>query len=321
MTQRIDEIFDLRYGHSLELNALSRVEPPNGLNFVSRAMGNNGVTARVAVDVQPAKAGEISVALGGNGVLSTFVQPEPFVCGRDVMILTAKKQSMSLSEKLWWARCIWVNRYRFSYGRQANRTLGSLLVPKEVPEWVNSTELPAYDGLAKAAGEPVPLVSPTGAKWRDFTLQELFEVKKGRRVTKADRTPGGTRFIGASEKNNGITDLADLSPIFAAGTMTVVYNGNSVGNAFYQDEVYFACDDVNVLVPRYPMSRWVQLFVAAIIKHGRSRFTYGYKWTLARMKTTPVRLPVDSKGSPDWAYMEAVMRGLPFSAAIAAAEQ
>lgn len=318
MTQRLDQIFDLRYGHSLELNTLTQVDPPDGVNFVSRAMGNNGVTARVAVDVEPAKPGEMSVALGGNGVLSTFVQPEPFVCGRDVMILKAKDLSMTVSEKLWWARCIWENRYRFSYGRQANRTLGSLLVPAEMPGWVNSIKLPTHDGLANAAGEPVAFIDPNGSGWLDFPLQDLFEVKKGRRVTKADRSPGATRFIGASEKNNGITDLADLAPIFPSGTMTVVYNGNSVGNAFFQDQDYFACDDVNVLVPKHPMSRWVQLFIAAIIKHGRSRFTYGYKWTLSRMKTTTVRLPMDANGDPDWAYMESFMKGLPFSAVIKA---
>lgn len=321
MTQRIDQIFDLRYGHSLELNALTRVDAPNGVNFVSRAMGNNGVTARV-LDTTSAsgRAGELTVALSGNGVLSTFVQPEPFLTGFHVMILSPKNPDMAISERLWWARCIWENRYRFSYGRQANRTLGSLLVPVEVPEWVYSTELPAHDGLAKAAGEPVALIAPTGPGWRNFTLQDLFEVKKGRRVTKADRSHGATRFIGASEKNNGITDLADLTPIFPSGTLTVVYNGNSVGNAFFQDQDYFACDDVNVLVPKYPMSHWVQLFIATIIKHGRSRFTYGYKWTLTRMKATKVRLPVDADGIPDWTYMESFMKGLPFSAAINAAQ-
>ena len=320
MTQRLDQIFDLRYGHSLELFALEQVNPPDGVNFVSRTMGNNGVTARVVVDVAPANPGELTVALGG-GVLSTFLQPEPFVCGYHVMILTAKNPSMTVSEKLWWARCIWENRYRFSYGRQANRTLGSLLVPAEVPEWVYSTELPTHDGLAKAAGNPVAFIDPTGAGWREFQLQDLFEVKKGKRVTKADRSPGTTKFIGASEKNNGITDLADLAPIFPPGTLTVVYNGNSVGNAFFQNQEYFACDDVNVLVPKVLMSCWVQLFIAAIIKHGRSRFTYGYKWTLARMNATTVRLPVGTDGKPDWGYMESLMKGLPFSATIDAAQQ
>ena len=319
MNQRLDHIFDLRYGHSLELNALSRVEPPDGVNFVSRSMGNNGVTARVAVDIEPAKSGEITVALGGN-VLTTFIQPEPFVCGRDVMILSPKNPAMTISEKVWWALCIMENRHRYSYGRQANRTLGSLLLPAKVPKWVHSTELPAHDGLAKSAGKSVAFTDPTGPRWSNFQLQELFEVKKGRRVTRADRIPGKTRFIGASENNNGVTDLADLDPIFPAGTLTVVYNGNSVGNAFFQDQEYFACDDVNILVPNCPMSRWVQLFIAAIIKHGRSRFTYGYKWTLARMKETTLRLPVDARGNPNWLYMESFMKGLPFSAVIDAAQ-
>ncbi|MYR27349.1 MULTISPECIES: restriction endonuclease subunit S [unclassified Streptomyces] len=314
--QRLDDIFHLRYGHSLELNALKRVHAPEGVNFVSRAMGNNGVTARVDVKVAPAKAGELSVALGGNGVLSTFVQPEPFVCGRDVMILTPIEPTMGITEKLWWARCIWENRYRFSYGRQANRTLGSLLVPDAVPGWVHQTQLPTHDGLAKSSAAPLALTDPHGQCWSNFTLGELFDIKKGKRLTKAERVPGKTRFVSASEKNNGITDMNDVPAIFPAGVLTVVYNGNSVGHAFYQDEPFFASDDVNVLLPKVSVSRWAQLFVAAIIKYGRTRFTYGYKWTLARMKQTVIRLPVKCSGEPDWDYMEAFMRGLPFSAAI-----
>jgi Type I restriction modification DNA specificity domain len=314
--QRLDEIFHLRYGHSLELNALHQVQAPDGVNFVSRAMGNNGVTARVDVTVAPAKAGEMSVALSGNGVLSTFVQPEPFVCGYHVMILTAINTAMTVEEKLWWARCIWLNRYRFSYGRQANRTLGSLLVPDEVPEWVGETSVPSHQGLMKSCEPPIEFSDPEGDRWHEFRLGDLFEVKKGKRLTKANRLPGSTRFVGASEKNNGITASAEVPPSHPAGLLTVVYNGNSVGYAFYQDEPFFACDDVNVLVPREPLSRWSQLFVAAIIRHGRSRFTYGYKWTLARMENTNIRLPVAEGMDPDWDYMERFMKGLPFSAAI-----
>lgn len=312
--QRLDALFDLRYGQSLELNTLNQVRPPDGVNFVSRAMRNNGVTARVITNVIPASAGEMSVALGGNGVLSTFVQPEPFVCGRDVMILKAKNPAMTTVEKLWWARCIWENRFRFSYGRQANRTLGSLPVPDAPPDWVAECTVPAHDGLARPAGPEVELTDPT--VWHDFTLGSLFVVHKGKRMTKADRRPGSTRFVGASEKNNGLTDMCDAIPNFDAGCLSVVYNG-SVGYAFYQDQPFFACDDVNVLVPRTPMSKWVQLFIAAVIKHDRSRYTYGYKWTLARMKVSTVRIPVDNAGEPDHQYMERVMQGLPFSAAVA----
>jgi hypothetical protein len=134
-------MFSLRYGQSLELNGLAKVQPPLGINFVSRSLENNGVTARVLTDAQPGATGELTVALGGS-VLATFVQPEPFVCGRDVMILTAKDPHMPIAQKLWWSQCILANRYRYSYGRQANRTLGDLLVPDEAPVWVRDVHVP-----------------------------------------------------------------------------------------------------------------------------------------------------------------------------------
>nr|WP_223875188.1 restriction endonuclease subunit S [Nanchangia anserum] len=313
----MDDIFDLRYGQSLELNSLTQVDAPDGVNFVSRARGNNGVTARVLPPGDVGRAGEITVALSG-GVLSSFVQPEDFVTGFHVMILTAKDPAMTLVEKLWWCRCIWENRRRFSYGRQANRTLGSLLMPEACPGWASAKEVPSNDALADGYQSRISLARRN--TWLDFRLDELFTLKKGKRVTKADRIPGATRFIGASEKNNGITDLCDLQPIFEAGTLTVPYNG-SVGFAFYQDEPYWASDDVQVLIPNSPVDKWALLFVSTMIRFEKDRFTYGYKWNLARMKATTIHLPATPAGDPDWDHMSAYMRGLPFSAAVARSEE
>jgi hypothetical protein len=104
------------------------------------------------------------------------------------------------------------------------------------PDWVFEIPLPTHEGLAQPADTPTALTDPNGGAWRDFQLGDLFDIKKGKRLTKADRLPGPTRFVGASEKNNGITDMNDVPVIFPADCLTVVYNGNSVGHAFYQDE-------------------------------------------------------------------------------------
>ena len=139
---RVDEIFDVRYGHSLELNRQVKVVPPDGVDFVGRAARNNGVTARIALPsgVVPGEPGEITVALGGQGgAMASFVQQSKFVCGRDVAILTPKDSAMTLGEKLWWCLCLWTNHYRYGFGRQANRTLSSLLLPSEVPSFVQET--------------------------------------------------------------------------------------------------------------------------------------------------------------------------------------
>jgi len=169
-----------------------------------------------------------------------------------------------------------------------------------------------FGGEEGSASEPIE----QSGKWAEFSLGEMFDIRKGKRVTKAERQPGATRFIGASERNNGVTGLVNLDPTFDAGCLTVPYNGASVGCAFYQDKPFFASDDVNVLLPLHGQDKFALLFVAAVIRHGRGRFTYGYKWTLDRMRASSVRLPADSQGKPDWNRMSTLSRSLPFGSAI-----
>lgn len=145
----VQDIFEIRYGHSLELNRLRRLsKAEGGIPFVSRIMGNNGVSAYVAPieGLPPTPGGVLSCALGG-GVLSTFLQERPFYSGRDLAYLLPKL-SFTTEELLFYCSCIWENRFRFSYGRQANRTLKSLLVPSRdsIPNWV-------YGSLARTADE------------------------------------------------------------------------------------------------------------------------------------------------------------------------
>lgn len=167
---------------------------------------------------------------------------------------------------------------------------------------------------ASSSFAPLPSLSSIES-WGDFALSDIFTIRKGRRVVSSERVSGHTRFIGASEHSNGITDMCDLDPIFEPHCLTVPYNG-SVGHAFYQDEAFFASDDVQVLYPKSEVSREALLFVAAILRFERTRFTYGYKWNMARMKKTVIKLPARQDGEPDWEYMSEYMNLLPFAAAL-----
>ncbi len=142
----VSSIFEVRYGLNMELNAL--VLDASGVNFVSRTARNNGVSARVRRQpgVEPLPAGLLTVA-GGGSVLETFVQPESFYSGRDLYYLVPP-EDMSLEEKLYYCVVIRSNRYRFNYGRQANRTLREIMVPARstVPQWVHSSFVEVVDG-------------------------------------------------------------------------------------------------------------------------------------------------------------------------------
>jgi len=132
----LSSLFSVTYGVNLELNKMLVDE--NGIPFVGRSDRNNGVTARVSLmtGVAPNPAGTLSVA-GGGSVLATFLQLEPYYSGRDLFYLTALAP-MTDDQKLYYCACIKSNRYRYSYGRQANKTLKELLIPAldDMPEWV-----------------------------------------------------------------------------------------------------------------------------------------------------------------------------------------
>ncbi|MGO4855645.1 restriction endonuclease subunit S [Phaeovulum sp. W22_SRMD_FR3] len=320
MTVALSEIFDVRYGHSLELNRLTRARFGEGVAFVSRKMGDNGISAFVEPipGVDPAPAGDLSCALGGNGVLTTHLQEQPFYVGRDVALLRPKVE-LSKSQILFYCFCVKVNRFRYSYGRQANKTLGAIQVPavSAIPDWVDSVDLDMFSGAdsPKVSGEVLPDLH--GKAWGLFGIKDLFDLRKGRRLTKAQLKlrPGDVPFIGAIDNNNGLSNFVDVA-IHDGCTITVVYNGAGVADAFFQPVPFWASDDVNVLYPKFELSADIALFLTTVIRKEKYRFSYGRKWHLERMLESQIHLPVDAKGEPDWVFMKGYIASLPFSSQI-----
>lgn len=314
---RVSELFDIDYGQSLSLNKLHQVSPDEGIAFVSRTAKNNGVSAWVSEvkDVAPLPAGLLTVCLRSrNYPLSTFVQPRPFYCGYHIFVLTPRK-SMSLPQKLWWAQCIAANRYRYNFGRQANRTLGSLMLPDEVPDWVEEAEIPIYSSDRKWDAVPEPDTQP----WKGYTLEDLFDLARGRHVLKRSMRPGSTAYIGASSTNNGVTAWIDEEPDYSGGQITLSNNG-SVGEAFYQPYPFIASGDVTVLKPKSHMSVGAALFICTVLYAERFRWNYGRKWAFNRMKRSVIRLPARDDGSPDWEQCREYMDSFPLADAVLATD-
>lgn len=315
----ISDLFTLEYGHSLELNRLEISTAPDAVNFVSRAARNNGVTARVRpiAGISPAPAGTITVALNGQGGAGVaFLQPFPYYCGFHVMVLRPKRR-MTEQEKLWWVMCITANRFRFGFGRQANRTLKDLVLPapETIPPWVSVTDTDRYQGADSPARPGAVMLSDTNS-WKMFMFDELFDIRKGQRLTKANMLTGDTPYVGASDTGNGITAKIGQAPIHKGGTISVSYNG-SVAEAFFQPEPFWATDDVNVLYPKgFALTPASALFLCTVIRLEKYRFNYGRKWHLERMRESVIKLPATSRGKPDWRYMEHYVNSLPYSSQI-----
>lgn len=145
------------------------------------------------------------------------------------------------------------------------------------------------------------------SNWKAFQICVLFEIQKGTRLTRANMRDGDIRYIGASSFNNGITAyIANDENIHESNTITLSYNG-SVGEAFYQDLPFWASDDVNVLYPKFPLSRNIALFIIPVLKCAGKRYAFVDKWKKEDMEQSVIYLPATPEGNPDFAFMENYM--------------
>lgn len=244
----------------------------------------------------------------------SYVSSEEFVPNSNVAVLMPKKE-MTLQEKIYYSLCITKNRYRFSYGRKPKGERLSktqLPSPDKIPIWVNEFDTThIQQSSLPVVNKKLPQLQTE--QWAWFELQELFDLKKGKRLTKANIKPGVTAFIGAIDSNNGLRERIQQEPIHDANTITVNYNGNGVAEAFFQPEPYWCSDDVNVLYPKFKLTPYVALFICTIIPKEKYRFNYGRKWHLERMNSSKIKLPVKTDGNPDFEYMEEYIKRVPFS--------
>lgn len=141
------------------------------------------------------------------------------------------------------------------------------------------------------------------SNWKLFKYADIFKIDKGKRLTKADMIPGNVNYIGATESNNGVTSkIGNTEFVFKGNKITVSYNG-SIANAFYQEQDFWATDDVNVLsLKGHTLNRNIAMFLTVLIEKEKYRFNYGRKWDKELMLKSEILLPQDG-GSPDWDYM------------------
>lgn len=287
----VSDYFDVQYGVNLELNKLEIDQ--NGIPFVSRTSKNNGVSAYVKKlpGVPPIPGGVITVAAGGS-VMESFLQPREFYSGRDVYYLTPKIP-MSNVEKLFYCVCLRKNKFRFSYGRQANRTLGDLLIPsiEEIPAWVRNFDFNSFaqDLLPNLDMEYEPKTMLEGDDILLTRLDDLFDIYNGIASSSVKRYPAPLSdeyipYIRPSKTQFSSIDAyvnkaeVDRKYIFPKGTLYVSTDGQGSHTYAYVSVGEFVPNsNVAVLMPKRKMGIQEKLFYAYCISMNRFKFSYGRK--------------------------------------------
>lgn len=310
---KLSAIFDIKYGNGFELNRLT-TNIHSGINFISRTARNNGVSAKVETipEVVPFKSGLITVSLGGS-VLEAFLQISDFYTGYHIFCLSPKID-LSEKQKLFYCLCIRANKYRYSYGRQANKTLGDILIPSisEIPAWVEKMQMPIIPSNKSLINKTFNLNTTT---WKYFRYDNLFSIERGKGIRIKDIVDGSTPFVTSIDSNNGISAYVDSKPMHNGDTITVNRNG-SVAEAFYQPKPFCSTEDVHVFNPKFKINKYVAFFLVTLIRMEKYRYSYGRKWGIERMRESLIKLPIDEKGNPDFQFIESYVKSLPYSSSL-----
>ncbi len=289
---KLSQMFDAKYGVNLELNKLEIVDrlDKESILFVSRTSKNNGVSAIVKIinDVVPNPGKTISVA-GGGSVLEAFYQPKPYYSGRDLYYLKPKI-SLTENEILFYCFCIRQNKFKYNFGRQANKTLNDILLPayEEIPKWVNEID---YKKILDFSLSNFSNKKTTRKRIRKNLIKvcELFNPINGLASSQVTRyeSKESEDFIPYLRPSNSqdtsidaFVDKKEVSSkyIFPPNTLYVSTDGQGSHSYSYVSVFEFVPNsNIIVLIPKIEMSLQEKIYYAIAITRNRFKFSYGRK--------------------------------------------
>ena len=310
---KLNELFDVFYGSNIELSNTELSDKTNGYPFVSRTEKNNGISTYVIeqpknVKINPANS--LSVSMGGT-VLETFYQDKEYYSGRDIAYLLPKEE-MTKEEMIYYALCIRANKIKYSYGRQANRTLKDIELPdfNQIPTWVNNHKVGSVELLEKTE-----TINIDFKQCEDIFIFDLFEVVRGKSKPISDMVieEGKTPIISSTGLDNGITGYTNFPATFNTGDnekcLTLAIDG-SIGSCFYQNQPFIATGHVAILQPRFELNKYHAIYISSLLrKEGKLKYSFGRAWDLELVKNTQLKLPTKD-GGVDWQLIEDYIKSI-----------
>lgn len=152
--------------------------------------------------------------------------------------------------------------------------------------------------------------------WKEFKIADLFNVLRGERLVEIERIVGDIPLITSSSYNNGIVsyicfDLFKNKKKLFQNKITI----DAFGNVFYHSYNYFSNDNVHTLLlkEKNKLNIYTNLFLVTILKKLKARYSFGRQVRLQRLEKEIIQLPANSKGEPDWQFMETFIKSLPYS--------
>lgn len=310
----LNKVFDIEYGNGLSLQDMSAGDTA----FIARGSKNNGISSFVSniKTVKPFDSSKITVAVSGS-VLESFYHNYPFYTAYHVMVLTALTE-LSEKEMLCYCALIRTNKYRYNYGRQANKTLSHILVPpvEEVTKLARNIKIPRKPSSKtffsnKNINAHLHMLSIDS--WEEFNIRDLFSVKGSQTTPLLELKKYGNGkhpYITTQSSDNGTEGFYDF---FTEDGNILTVDSAVLGYCSYQPYNFAASDHVEKLIPKFQINQYIAIFLVTVLNMEQYRYSYGRKSSQNRMKKCRIKLPATKDKNPDWQFMENYIKSLPYS--------
>jgi len=132
---------------------------------------------------------------------------------------------------------------------------------------------------------------------------EVFIIKKGKRLTKANQTEGVIPYISSKSTNNGIDGYIDNGYTDENCISFACYG--CIGEVFYHSGKVWVSDNCNVIyLKNKKLNTHVALFLVSIFFKEKYRFSYGMTGKLKNLVKLKIKLPILPSGVPDWDFLK-----------------
>lgn len=146
--------------------------------------------------------------------------------------------------------------------------------------------------------------------WKQFKLASIFKIENCKCSKVSGLQKGTTPYIGATNRNNGVMSFvkADKKLITEGNCIAFICDGEgSVGYSIYKSEDFIGSTTVKV-GRNENLNKWNATFITTIADTVRSKYNFGFKRNETHLKNEILMLPANTKGEPDFEFMEAFMK-------------
>lgn len=325
-----ERLFTIDSGNKFDRSKMTVRNPT--INFVGRTAQNNGINAVVDElnDIKPYEAGYITVALGGS-IGASFVQPKPFYTSQNVIVL---KPNVNMTDCVKRFICTAIQKESDLHYQAFVKELNShikrdfvVLLPVDVngdPDWqymedyMRNIEVRVSTSISKLeSAQGVENSKIDVSSWGDFRIGDLFTVRASKSVNKTYLNfdiNGEYDFIGRTSTNNGVQ--GKLNKLNFEPNDKETYSVSQIGDNVcqYRENKWYSSQNIFILTPLNDEMNKAHKFITTLmtntLKTVYGEDAYSHYPTLKTLKQMILKLPIDSKGNPDWQYMEEYMKNI-----------